>query len=139
MRPVCKPSSVFDGHLSRPAVTDRLKRFWRTMPGQHFVVLSCTKWGLHERFVAKASVSSYLAFPPLHREMRYISVALSLKSPSQGITLHPCPAVLGLSSCCHAAVWPAHCKLLYHKHRQKANGVYGGRAYFNFFCQKSHL
>lgn len=108
MRPVCKPSSVFDGHLSRPAVTDRFKRFCRTMPGQHFSVLSCTKWGLHERVVTKTSVSSYLAFPPLHLAMRYISVALSLKSPSPGVTRHPCPAVLGLSSCFHATVWLAH-------------------------------
>ena len=35
---------------------------------------------------------------------RYFSVALSLESPPQAVNLHPCPAVLGLSSYCYAAV-----------------------------------
>ncbi len=44
-------------------------------------------------------VSSYLAFPPLPAlSRRYISVALSLESPPQAVSLHPCPMELGLSS-----------------------------------------
>ena len=43
-------------------------------------------------------VSSYLAFPSLPQKRRYFSVALSLKSPSPGVTRHPCPTMLGLSS-----------------------------------------
>ena len=49
----------------------------------------CSEWGLQHASVAGAWVSSYLAFPPLPFSRRYISVALSLKSPSQGVTLHP--------------------------------------------------
>gem|GEM_PF-6294414 len=32
-------------------------------------------------------------------DRRYLSVALSLKSPSPGVTRHPCPMEPGLSSC----------------------------------------
>ena len=47
-----------------------------------------------------AQVSSYLAFPPLPTKgRRYLSVALSLESPPQAVSLHPCPMEPGLSSC----------------------------------------
>ncbi len=50
----------------------------------------CSEWGLQHTSVAGVWVSSYLAFPPLPaKDRRYISVALSLKLPSQGVTLHP--------------------------------------------------
>jgi len=47
-----------------------------------------------DRQVAMPLVSSYLTFPPLRlfrkpQKTRYISVALSLKSPSPGVTRHP--------------------------------------------------
>ena len=35
------------------------------------------------------AVVSYTAFPPLHVSMRFISVALSLKSPSPDVIRHP--------------------------------------------------
>ena len=54
--------------------------------------------GFTSRIVAKLRVSSYLAFPSLPQKRRYFSVALSLKSPSPGVTRHPCPTMLGLSS-----------------------------------------
>ena len=65
---------------------------------------SCTGWGLQGTHVAMRPVSSYLTFPSLpytHAVSvgRYISVALSWESPPPGVTRHPCPAVLGLSSC----------------------------------------
>ncbi len=50
---------------------------------------SCTGWGLQNGQVAMPLVSSYLAFPSLPENGRYISVALSLKSPSPGVTRHP--------------------------------------------------
>jgi len=51
-------------------------------------------------FVAELLVRSYRAFPPLQNlaVLRYISVALSLKSPSVGVTHRLCPVMLGLSS-----------------------------------------
>ena len=50
----------------------------------------CSKWGLQHRSVAILWVSSYLTFPPLPAKCRrYISVALSLELPPQGVTLHP--------------------------------------------------
>ncbi len=63
---VCKPSSVLDGYLSRPVVTDRFKRIYRDVE-QTFNLISCAERGLQERFVAKAFVGSYPAFPPLQQ------------------------------------------------------------------------
>ena len=94
---VCKPSSVLDGYLSTPIVTEGLKRVCRDAE-QAFDLCSCTEWGLHARVVTKTCVGSYPAFPPLQLALRYISVALSLKSPSQDVILHSCSVVLGLSS-----------------------------------------
>ena len=95
---VCKPSSVLDGYLSSAVVTDSVKRICRDAE-QAFDLISCTEWGLHAHFVTKVCVGSYPAFPPLQRRaLRYISVALSLKSPSQAVSLHSCSVVLGLSS-----------------------------------------
>ena len=94
---VCKPSSVLDGYLSTPIVTEGLKRICRDAE-QAFGLSSCTEWGLHARVVTKTCVGSYPAFPPLQLALRYISVALSLKSPSQDVILHSCSVVLGLSS-----------------------------------------
>ena len=51
-------------------------------------IQSCTEWGLQDQYVAILSVSSYLAFPSLPENRRFISVALSLKSPSPGVTRH---------------------------------------------------
>lgn len=95
---VCKPSSVLNGYLSTAVVTDSLQRIRRDAEPT-FDLISCTEWGLHARVVTKACVGSYPAFPPLQRQaLRYISVALSLKSPSQAVSLHSCSVVLGLSS-----------------------------------------
>lgn len=94
---VCKPSSVLDGYLSRPVVTERFKRICRDAE-QTFYLISCAERGLHERVVTKTFVGSYPAFPPLQLALRYISVALSLKSPSQAVSLRSCSVALGLSS-----------------------------------------
>ncbi len=49
-------------------------------------------------FVTKGTVRSYRAFPPLPKNRRFISVALSLRSPSPGFLRRPCSMMLGLSS-----------------------------------------
>lgn len=49
---------------------------------------SCSGWGLQSQLVSKLLVSSYLTFPPLPKKRRYISVALSLKSPLPVISRH---------------------------------------------------
>ena len=82
----CHPTKDKPGQLS---VLKNSVLFW-----------CCSRWGLHSRSVARPLVSSYLAFPSLpaiHR--RFLSVALSLKSPPVGVTHHPCPMEPGLSSC----------------------------------------
>ena len=49
--------------------------------------------------VSGLPVGSYPTFPSLPRlARRFISVALSLKSPSPDVIRHPCPVELGLSS-----------------------------------------
>ena len=65
----------------------------------------------YANYVAIIAVSSCLAFSPLPLTRRYISVALSLKSPSPDVIRHPCPVELGLSSLGStptATVWPTH-------------------------------
>ena len=94
---VCKPSSVLDGHLSRLTVSNKFKRS-RGTNGPFIVPTTCTGWGLHRIFVSKQLVSSCLTFSPLPLR-RFFSVALSLMSPSPAVNWHPCPIVLGLSSC----------------------------------------
>ena len=119
---VCKPSSVLDGYLSTPIVTEGLQRVCRDAE-QAFCLISCTEWGLHARVVTKTCVGSYPAFPPLQLALRYISVALSLKSPSQDVILHSCSVVLGLSSWeySHATVWLSFTLVLYNKRNFLSN------------------
>ena len=48
--PICKPSSVVYGHLSRLVVADKLKRYSRHLSdGQPYMInaQSCSEWGLH--------------------------------------------------------------------------------------------
>ena len=66
--------------------------------GHFFAFPILHRVGFTSRIVAKLRVSSYLAFPSLPHTRRFFSVALSLKSPSPGVTRHPCPTMLGLSS-----------------------------------------
>ncbi len=86
-----KRGSVLSNHLSRLTVASKLKRHTQRRDGQPLKCLSirsCSRWGLHSRDVSTTLVSSYLAFPPLpilstltYKNRRYISVALSFKSP----------------------------------------------------------
>ena len=63
-----KPGSVFDNHLSRLAITDKLQR--PTLPGGDgqppgIPIWSCSGWGLHGQHVSMLPVSSYLTISTL--------------------------------------------------------------------------
>ena len=104
---VCKPSSVLNGHLSRPEVALGFKRLRSGRATR--MLFSLAPSGVYTaNFVSELPVRSYRTFPPLQLALRFISVALSLKSPSAGVTCHSCPVVLGLSSSCDATVRLTH-------------------------------
>ena len=90
-------------HLSRTPVTRRLKRPTRRLtgeqPAQHarearrpiLSAWSCSEWGLPSQPVTRLLVSSYLTISPLPATRgsgRYVSVALSLRSPSLAVSQH---------------------------------------------------
>ena len=69
--------------------------------------------------VTAGSVSSYLAFPSLPLARRFISVALSLRSPSADVIRYPSPMKPGLSSryylsAPYRAAAPHTCSLIIH-------------------------
>lgn len=68
--------------------------------------------------VTNGAVGSYSTFPSLPFAWRFISVALSLKSPSPAVNWHPCSMELGLSSCislqAHATVWLTNADIVSH-------------------------
>jgi hypothetical protein len=107
---VLSPRSYLGGdHLSRMPIARHLMRPTRrrgtTIPERSMTVLpstrSCSRWGL-PRPVGHPPAGELL---PHHFTLtrpegrrRYVSVALSLRSPSLGVTQHPGPLELGLSS-----------------------------------------
>ncbi len=56
-------------------------------------IWSCSRWGLPSQPVTRPLVSSYLTISPLPGSIRgagrYVSVALSLRSPSLAVSQHP--------------------------------------------------
>ena len=103
---VCKPSSVVYGHLSRLAVTDKLKRYSRYSVGRTALLTdtqSCNGWGLHGipryrdigELLPRLSILTETGNLLLGIQgkakpfRRFISVALSLKSPSPDVIRHP--------------------------------------------------
>ncbi len=81
------------GHLSTLIVTDKLKRYSRYSVGRTALLTdtqSCSGWGLH-------GISCYHDIGELlprlsiltEQALRFISVALSLKSPSPDVIRHP--------------------------------------------------
>ena len=99
---VCKPSSVLDDHLSGPAVASRLKRLPGSATGRrrnegpkadaHASLSILHQVGFTARTSRQAAGEllprlSTLASP--RGDSRYISVALSLKSPSPAVNRHP--------------------------------------------------
>ena len=108
---VCKPGSVSgfppDDHSSGTAVTGRLVQPTRTTGPEtgwaeaHVIpIRSCSRWGLpcRSRCRARGSLLHHLfTLTPAHRGGS-ISVALSLRSPSPGVTRHRVSVEPGLSS-----------------------------------------
>ncbi len=113
-KPNSVPASSLDhtgrNHLSRTTVTCRLQRPTReltdeqsaSMHKKHTILSawSCSEWGLPSQPVTWLLVSSYLTISPLPDNTchiatflkavgRYVSVALSLRSPSLDVIQHP--------------------------------------------------
>ena len=95
----CKPNSVENGYLSSSAVADGVKRF-RKRSEQTVASISCTEWGLQSLSRRRESgrLLPYLSILTPRKAGRFISVALSLKSPSPVVSRHSVPVVFGLSS-----------------------------------------
>jgi len=107
VRLTCKPSSVLDNHLSRIIVANNLKRLSDRRAA--VMSLSLASDGVYiTTQVALGVVSFYLRRSTLTLKiMRYISVALSLKSPSLVISQRP---ALWCSDFPHinAIIWSTH-------------------------------
>ena len=88
---VYKPSYVENGHLSRLPVTRKLQRPTLGHDGQPYnPMCGRASDGVYRASsVTRGAVSSYLAFPPLPENWRFISVALSLESPPPDVIRHP--------------------------------------------------
>ena len=105
---VCKPSSVVYGHLSRLIVTDKLKRYSRRSVGRTALLTeaqSCSGWGLHgipcyhdigELLPRLSILTANGRLKKINaqgktpsRLRRFISVALSRRSPSPDVIRHP--------------------------------------------------
>ena len=95
------------GHLSRLTVTDKLKRYSRYSVGRTALLTdtqSCSEWGLHGilcyhnigELLPRLSILTANRQPTNEHSSqkasnlrRFISVALSLKSPSPDVIRHP--------------------------------------------------
>ena len=132
-----KPSSVV-GRSSiyaarcrvAPAISLRARR-----AAVLLLIGSCIGWGLHRGSVSGARVSSYLAFPSLPPEGRFLSVALSLKSPSPAVNRHPALRCSdfphGLR---HATAWPPYRKGRIAPFDAAVNAVARGKALPKSVC-----
>ena len=109
--PIWSHDHTDSNHLSRTTVTWRLKRPTRELTDEQSASVqlmhaipsawSCSEWGLPSQPVTWLLVSSYLTISPLpggrpvgrlpNLEVagRYVSVALSLRSPSLDVIQHP--------------------------------------------------
>ena len=89
---VDKPSSVVYGHLSSLIVTDKLKRYSRHSVGRTALLTdtqSCSGWGLHG-IPCYHDIGELLPrLSILTVKRRFISVALSRRSPSPDVIRHP--------------------------------------------------
>ena len=124
---VYKPSSVVYGHLSRFIVADKLKRYSRRpSSGQPYMTgtQSCSKWGLHG-IPCYHSIGELL--PRLSiltgKTLRFISVALSLKSPSPDVIRH----------------FVLYCSDFPHCHKRHRDRITNSNLlYYSTFFSKSH-
>ena len=88
---VYKPSSVIGNYLSRRTIADTLKPHFGIMcRANNLPVCVAANRVYMAADVSTRSVSSYLAFPSLpYNIRRFISVALSLRSPSAAVSRYP--------------------------------------------------
>lgn len=87
--------------LQLPAKSSGRKGRERT----HISPFSLASGGVYRaKAISSFSVVSYTTFPSLPSVWRFISVALSLGSPPQAVSLHHVLWMLGLSSSCDAIV-----------------------------------
>ena len=94
-----KPGSVYDNHLSRICVSTDLKPSPKArgprLPSTTLLRVGFTRPScLHS--AGELLPRLFILTPP--KRAVFFSVALSLKSPSPGVTRHPCPVKPGLSS-----------------------------------------
>jgi hypothetical protein len=107
---VLSPRQYLGGdHLSRMPITRHLmrptRRRGRAIPERSGTVLpptrSCSRWGLPRpdgHPPAGELLPHHFTLTRPEGRRRYVSVALSLRLPSLGVTQHPGPLELGLSS-----------------------------------------
>ena len=127
------------GHLSRLTVADKFKRYSRQSAGRTALTAdaqSCSGWGLHgiPRYRGIGELLPRLSI--LTRlPLRFISVALSLRSPSPDVIRHP---VLCCSDVPHDAFAPrdrtANSNLLYYSTFFQKN-----HAFLLLFYKKSSI
>ena len=117
------------GHLSRLAVADKFKRYSRQSAGRTALLAdaqSCSGWGLHGILRYRSIGELLPRLSILTRlPLRFISVALSLKSPSPDVIRHP---VLCCSDFPHDVFTPrdrtANSNLLYYNTFLKKNHAF---------------
>ena len=87
---ICKPSSVVGNYLSRRTIADALQPHFGIMCRAGILPFCVAADRVYMAAdVSTRSVSSYLAFPSLPHKRRFISVALSLRSPSAAVSRYP--------------------------------------------------
>ncbi len=90
MRAGSKPSSVVGNYLSRRSIAAALQPSVEVMCRANNPSVDVAAGRVYMAGgVSISSVSSYLAFPPLPENRRFISVALSLRSPSAAVSRYP--------------------------------------------------
>lgn len=102
---VCKPSSVLDDHLSRRTVACSAQAMYGVGRATHMTPIlhqAGFTWPISSPNCRCALTAPF--HPCKAKALRYISVALSLKSPPVGVTHRHCPVMLGLSSSCDAVI-----------------------------------
>lgn len=94
-----KPGSVLEHHLSSPYITVWLKPPPKSC-GHSILFHGVASGGVYSLNKSPCLRGcSYHPFPSLPIARRFLSVALSLKSPSLAVSQHHCPVKPGLSSC----------------------------------------
>ena len=103
IKPACKPGSVWNDHLSRPVVANRLKPPPKDGRAGHMSYHGVAPDRVYS--INMSPCDGWALTPPFHHPLlpcnssKSISVALVRGLPLAGVTRYPCPAEPGLSSC----------------------------------------